>query len=365
MRFAVSLLSFRPGRIGGAETYLRQLLRHLPGAAGGDELVAVLHREAASALDTPGLERVLVDSGDRALVARRVLEAFTPWRDRALERLFSGLHLDAALFPQQSIFPKRAPVPAVLTAVDVQHLIHPQHFGPFDRAFRAAVYPRSLGRARRVIAISETTRRTLVDRAGVPADKVVAVPFGFAPSAAANLRPLERLGDPYLYYPAATYPHKDHATLFRSYAALARRGEVAQALVLTGQRTARWPRLARLVGELGMEGRIVHLGFLPLAEVRRVYAGASAILFPTRFEGFGLPVLEAAEFGKKVITSRLDIFDEIGVPRNRQIDFADPEQLLAALRLPGPTVLERPASTWEENARATMAELRRAAAGPS
>jgi len=109
-------------------------------------------------------------------------------------------------------------------------------------------------------------------------------------------------------------------------------------------------------------GDVVHLGFLPYPETRRVYAGAAAVVFPSRYEGFGIPVLEAAvEFQRKVITSRLPVFDELGVPPERQIDFADPDALLAALRLPGPTVLSRRPSTWEECARRTL-EIARAVA---
>ncbi len=124
-------------------------------------------------------------------------------------------------------------------------------------------------------------------------------------------------------------------------------------------RTGAWKGLVRLARDLGVAADVIHLGFLPYPEVRRVYAGAEAVLFPSRHEGFGLPVVEAAvEFRKKVITSRLPVFDEVGVPRERQIDFDDPEALLAALRLPGPTVLARPPASWEECARRTLEVLR-------
>jgi glycosyltransferase involved in cell wall biosynthesis len=364
VRFAVSLLNLRPGRVGGAETYVRELVRHLPAAAAetGDEVVAIGQRDALDAAGASGLETVVVERRDEQTIAARVAEAFTPWRDRVLERLFAGVRPDAVLFPQQSIYPKRVAAPAVLTVVDVQHLFFPQHFGAFDRALRATIYPYSLRRARRIVCISEYTRSTLVERAGVPPGKAVAIPFGFAPGDARGVVPHDGLPTPYLYYPAASFPHKNHATLFRSYAALRRRGALSAALVLSGAKTPRWRALERLVAELGIERDVVHLGFRPFAEIQRVYAGATAVVFPTLFEGFGLPVLEAVQLGRKVITSRLPVFDEIGVPDEAQIDFADPEQLLAALERPGPTVLSRPPSTWAENARATLRELRRAAA---
>lgn len=358
MRFAISLLNCRPGRIGGAETYLRRLLEALARVAASDEVVVVAHREAAG-IPTHGLEQVLVDRGDLQVVAARIAEAYTAWHDRALERVFERLHLDAAFFPQQSVFPKEVPVPIVLGAGDVQHLFFPEYFGLFDRTFRAAIYPYSLVRATRVLAVSEFTRRTLIDRCGVAAEKVATVLHGADPPPASPPRALEELSRrPYLYYPAATLPHKDHETLLRTYAALRRRGALEEALVFTGVRTRLWPGLERLVHELGIRGDVVHLGFIPFPDVPRVYAGATAVVFPTRFEGFGLPVVEAVALGKKVVTSRLAVFDEIGVPPEWQIDFADPDQLLAALRRPGNTSLLRTPQTWDDTARATLDHLR-------
>lgn len=366
MKLALSLLSLRPGQVGGAETYVRKLVEHLPGAAAPDDrLIAVMDRDVAAALETPGWERVVVPRSARALVAERILEAVTPWRARALERVLAGVAADVTLFPQQSIFPARAPGRAVLTIVDVQHLELPELIPLAERVFRAAVYPRSMARADRLVAISEFTRRTVIERCGVSPDKIVAVPLGYEPRDASAVTPTDRVTGPYLYYPAATFAHKNHAALIRSWATLHRSGAVPAKLVFTGMQTPAWKGLARLARELGVADDVIHLGFLPYAEARRVYAGAEAIVFPSRYEGFGIPVLEAAvEFKKKVITSRLPVFDELGVPAERQIDFADPEALLAALRLEGATVLEREPIGWGECARRTMGAARICAPQP-
>jgi glycosyltransferase involved in cell wall biosynthesis len=364
VHFAVSLLSFRPGRVGGAETYLRELLAHMGAAAGPDRLTAVLHPEAAAALATPGLERVVLPLGDARLVAARLVDAATPLRARAVERVLAELRADAVLFPQQSIFPRRAPVRAVLTVHDLLHLAHPEILSPFDRAFRAAIYGRSLRRAARVIAISEFTRRELVARCGVPPERIAVVRQGVRPQPPARPAPWSGADGPYLYYPAASWPHKDHATLFRSFAALRRTGRLADKLVLTGERTAHWAKLGRLVRALGIERAVLHLGFLPAGEVEAVYAGARALVFPSRHEGFGMPVAEAARLGVPFVTSRLPVFDELGVPPARQIDFSDPEALDGALRAGGPAVLARPPGLWTEVARCTLAVMREAAAAP-
>jgi glycosyltransferase involved in cell wall biosynthesis len=361
MRIAMSLLALRPGQVGGAETYVRALVEWMPAAAAGDELVLVVDRDVDRALPAPGWRKVVAPLSAREVVARRVLEAYTPWRSSGLERLVDGLAADAILFPQQSIFPARTRTPAVLTVVDVQYLFHPEHFGLFDRTFRPRVYPRSLAAARHVVAISEFTRGTLVATCGVPPEKVTTVPLGFTPRDVSGVAP-HREGAPYLYYPAASFPHKGHEELFQALAALRRRGTLRQRLVLTGARTAHWRPLERLARSLGVEDVIRHRGFVSRDEVDALYAGAEAVVFPSRFEGFGLPVLEAARFGRRIVTSRLPVFDEIGVPRESQIDFTDADALEAALALPGPTTLTVRPLTWKGTAERTVEVMRTAAA---
>jgi glycosyltransferase involved in cell wall biosynthesis len=367
VRILMSLLSLRPGLVGGAETYVRALVRHLPEVAAGDELLLLVDRDLAGDLEAPGWGRVVLPVGARALVLRRILEACTPWRDRLAERVVAALRPDVTLFPQQSIFPLRAPGPAVLTAVDVQHLLHPGNFGAFDRTYRARAYPASLARAAHVIAISEFTRRTLLERCAVPPERVTTIHLGVEQAGADPAPPRDGpppVTGPFLYYPAATWAHKGHATLLTTLAALRDRGASPGALVLTGQRTPLWEReLLPLVRRLGLEGQVVHLGFVPFDEVRRLYREATAVVFPSTFEGFGLPVVEAVRAGARVVTSRLPVFDEIGVPPEAQVDFASPDEVRAALARPGPTRLAEEPISWRESARRTLDVLRAAAGG--
>jgi alpha-1,3-rhamnosyl/mannosyltransferase len=94
--------------------------------------------------------------------------------------------------------------------------------------------------------------------------------------------------------------------------------------------------------------------------VEALLRGARAVVFPTRYEGFGLPVVEAASAGARVVASRLEVFDEIGLPTENQVDFDDPEALAAALALPAPTRLGREPLGWPEVARRTVEVLREA-----
>jgi glycosyltransferase involved in cell wall biosynthesis len=334
-------------------------------------VVLVTYRDAAESLPAHGLPRVVADRGDRRVVAARCLEAFTPHRARWAEDLFARIAPDAILFPQQSIFPRRVAAPCVLTVHDLQHLFFPHYFTRFDRAFRAAVYPASLRGADRIIAISNFTRCTLLEHGGVPADRVVTVPHGFAPApvtpaaAAAGDAAAPLPAGPFLYYPASTHPHKNHATLLTTLAELRRRGTLEYRLVLSGVRTKHWPQLARQIQQLGLGDVVQFTGLLPYSRVAQYYDAAAAVVIPSQFEGFGLPVLEAVAHGKKVIVSDLEVFRELGVPAAWRIDFGDPDQLLRALRQPGTTRLARSPSTWQDCARATLEVLRSAARSPA
>jgi alpha-1,3-rhamnosyl/mannosyltransferase len=361
MRIAVSLLNYRPGKIGGTETYLRQLLAWLPELKGSDELIVVMNRQVAALLPAGAWGRVVVDATERQLLIARVGEAFTPYRARFAEHALAQARCDVVLFPQQSLFPKRVAWPCLVVAHAVQHVLQPRQYSWADRAFRSAAYDYAYRRAERIVAISQDMKATLVAQCRVPAAKVVVIPHGSLELNPAHVQPSTRVAGRFFFYPAATYPYKGHRTLLQTFAALRSDGYDGR-LVLAGQQTPYWKVLGRDIRRLGLQSAVIHLGLLPFHEVLELYQAAEAVLLPTTYEGFGLPVMEAVAMRKKLITSRLPIFDEWGVPPQYQIDFADHRQLAAALALPGPTCLAKPVWTWRQSMGALWDELRRLAA---
>ena len=365
MHFLVSLLNLRPGRIGGAETYLRALVSGFAQSRRDDRITLLIHRDLEREFADSRLDRHVVAFGERGVTLRRGAEALSGWRARRLEREIDRLAPDAMLFPQQSLFPRLPPCPAVLTVFDLYHLQPGSALPLAERIFRRGIYGHSLRRADRLIAISECTRQALIQQAGIAPERVVTVPLGFAATPARIPdRPASVIGR-YVYYPAATWPAKNHAVLFETLARVRRCAEWGdRQLVLSGIQTRLWPRLKRLADRLGLSDIVRHLGYVPATEVQALYAGAEAVLFPSQFEGFGLPVLEAAALGKKIIVSQLEVFRELGVPERFRIDFAQPEQLLRALAEPGPTVLEKSPATWDECTARTLEVLRDTARRP-
>jgi glycosyltransferase involved in cell wall biosynthesis len=365
MHFALSLLNFRPGRIGGTETYLRALIDKLPEQLNGDRLTLVLHPEADAAIPDNGLERLVIKRSNSQLLTMRVLESFTPWRDRTLEKCFRDLGADAVFFPQQSIYPKNIEGPTALTVVDVQHLVLPANIATVDQMFRRAIYPRSLDRADAIVTISQTVTDTLAHYCGVEAAEIDTVLLGFESLNDAPEIVSSSQTKPFLYYPAVSHPHKNHLLLLTTFAEIIRREALPHQLILSGQQTPHWKKVQRHIDELGIGDRVQHLGVVEMAKLRALYAEAEAVLFPTAFEGFGLPVVEAFDAGTRAIVSRIPVFQELGVPEELRVDFSNADALVNAISLPGPFKLEREPVSWTDTASQTLDVLRRIAGGDS
>ncbi|MEN6556634.1 MAG: glycosyltransferase, partial [Thermoguttaceae bacterium] len=360
-RVVVSLLNFRPGKIGGTETYLRELVNRLPDVGRQHEVILLMDRDLASQNLFPGMQRAVVDYSARQIFGMRALEAAGPYRAKGVERVLEGLRPDVVLFPQQSIFPKMVEAPCALVVHDLYHLVLPQYLTPVQRMFRRRSYAYAMARADRIIAISEFTKNMILEHCDVSADRIDVVPHGWEPCPIEDCETGELPDRPYVYFPAITRPHKNHRTLLESIALLKAQGRFDDQLVLSGIQTPYWKELQRQIHRLGLDDTVRHLGYVSYSRVRQLYHGARCVVFPSLFEGFGLPVMEAFEAGKKILVSRLEIFGELGIPSRFQIDFSDPDQLDRALREPGVTLLTKRPWSWNESAAATIAALDRTA----
>ncbi len=352
MKLAVSLLNYRPGHVGGIETYIRKLSDAFAAPGQAHEIHFIAGEAVAATLPDSARRQVVPLSG-KGLIGWRCLEAFTPLRAKQVARRIDGAGYDAILFPQQSIFPIGIETPAVLTVVDVQHLRRPEHYGLFDTHFRRAIYPPSLDKSRRIIAISQATKQDLVKLCGVDEDKVSVVHMGFDAAPVSGVVPERVVEEPYFYYPAATFPHKGHADLLRGFARL-KEQRPAPKLVFSGMQTPLWKGLQEQIRQLGLAEDVIHVGFVPYEQVVSLYSHADAILFPSEFEGFGMPVLEAVRYAKPIFCSDLPVFEELGVPDENRLDFRDANALLSVMENLEPTVLSKPPMSWTRCAEKTL-----------
>ena len=254
----------------GDETYIEQLLRALPAVGDGLRFAAITRRPD---LVPPGIEPVELSARVQELrMAVRV-----PWLLRRLR---------PALAHFVHAFPPLLPCPAVLTVQDLSFERDASLMGRRETAVFRLVVPWSARRARRVLAISQRTKDDLVELYAIAPSAVVVTPL----AADAAFQPGGRRGD-FILFAGAIERRKDPLLAADAAAAVGRR------LVVVGPERDR-----SLAAELRRRGADVR-GFVPKDELVRLYQEAAALVFPTRHEGFGLPVVEAMACGTPVVAT--------------------------------------------------------------
>jgi len=339
----ISLLTLVPGELGGSETYVRELLRGL-GRVGTHDYEVLLPPVAPTASEglpsTIATEYRLARTIPQRLAAM-TLAAARPGRLRARLRDAAAVHypLTIRIPPVQ---------PSVVTLHDVQHLDLPSMFPRSERLFRAVAWDRSVKSATVVIAISAFVRDRAVAQLGVDGERVRVVPLGIDHD---ELQPGNGRREPFLLYPARRWPHKNHERLFEAFALL-RREQPDLRLVLTGG--GAYPSVPDGVAVRGLVAR---------GELVSLMQRASALVFPSLYEGFGLPPLEAMACGCPVACSSAAALPEVVGDAARLFDPRDPNAIADAVR----DVLDAPqdwsrrglerarAFSWDETARATDA----------
>src|SRR6266536_1259610 len=276
-----------------------------------------------------------------------------------LPRLLRRLRPALAHF--QHSLPLAWPSPAVVTVHDLSFERDPSVMGLRDRLIFRTVVPRSARRAARVLAVSERTKRDLVELYGLPDEKIVVTPHGVAPSFSPN-GPSPR-GEPYALFVGALQPRKDPAVAVEALALL---GDGAPRLVLVGPDKGGRADAERAAERHGVAGLVEFRGHVPQEELAELYRGAACLVFPSRYEGFGLPVLEAMASGTPVVAAAAGAVPEVAgdaailvEPGNPEAfadgvrrALADRERLVAA-------GLERASRfSWVETARRTLAVYR-------
>jgi glycosyltransferase involved in cell wall biosynthesis len=220
-------------------------------------------------------------------------------------------------FPFQEAF--LTDVPSIYQPHDLQHLHLPELFSRFERERREVVYRTHCERAALVVAMTAWGRDDLIRQYGLAAEKVQAVPGGsvlpFYPAPTSRdldeLRARLQLPESFFLYPAQTWPHKNHLALLEALALVRDREGVEVRVICPGRQTELFPQIEARAGELRLEENVSFPGFVSPLELRGLYELATGLVFPSRFEGWGLPVCEAFSAGLAVASSNATGLPEV------------------------------------------------------
>jgi len=236
-----------------------------------------------------------------------------------------------------NVVPLAAAVPSVVTIHDLTSLVVPDRFLPAKRRYLQTFTRLSVRVARHVIADSEHTRQDVMRLLDVTPERVTTVPLGvvehFRPPdqvALAAFRERHNLPEQYLLYLGTLEPRKNLVTLLRAYARLRRAG-LDWPLVLAGGKGWLYEDIFRAVDDLNLGAWVRFPGYVSYEEQPLWYGAATIFVYPSTYEGFGLPVLEAMACGAPVITSTASSLPEAAGDAGVLVDCHDDEYLAAAI----------------------------------
>lgn len=206
--------------------------------------------------------------------------------------------------------------PTVVSVHDLSYLAYPQSVSPRTRVILTVLVRASVRRAARVIAISAFTRKDLVTRYGIAEDKIAVIHLAAGPAFqvlddARSQRLPEGVSEPYVLAVGNLEPRKNLARLIEAFAAVAREPGVTTKLVLVGKSKGQADSLARLVGQHGLRERVVFTGFVEEDQLVLLYNRAALFIYPSLYEGFGFPPLEAMACGCPVVASNVTAIPEV------------------------------------------------------
>jgi len=365
LRIGVNALYLIPGGVGGTEIYLRSLLSALASVDAANRYFVFTNRESAGAGLTPSapnFEEVPQGLSARSRPARIL------WEQTALPLAALRLRLDA-LFNPGFTAPLLCGCPQVTVFHDLQHKRHPENFRWFDLPFWRMLLFGSAHVSRTLIAVSEATRADLLRYYRLPEGRALTVLSGvdeefFALAA-------RRAPEPFVLAVSTLHPHKNLDGLLRAFAAFAK-ARPGYRLIVCGMHGFFTGPLHELRERLGLGDAVEFPGWIPRADLLDLYRRAAFFVYPSFFEGFGIPVVEALASGVPTACSAIEpLLAHVGDaaltfnPHDPEaicrtlLRLADEAPLRAELSARGPLQARR--FDWRRTARHTLGAISRAA----
>jgi glycosyltransferase involved in cell wall biosynthesis len=306
LRIGINLLWLLPEEAGGAEEYAVRVLRALGDETAGQlEVTVYCNRRFPEAHPdlTVLFETAVAPVGGGSRPARIAAESTWLARETGRKHLDLVHHLN-------NVVPWVRRRPSVLTIHDIRPLDRPETLGRFHGAYLRARLAPSVRSSAVITTPSGFVRQTVIDRLEADPGRVVVVSAPVVPPADAGGAGRPFADGRFFVYPAITNPHKNHLVLLEAFADVAGERDDVE-LVLTGAPGPAEASVASAIARLGLDGRVRRVGRVPAPALVRMLRAATALVYPSRYEGFGLPLAEAMAVDCPVISSNVTALPEV------------------------------------------------------
>jgi len=326
MKIGINLLQLNPGKIGGMERYIRTLIKYLVEEHAEIELFLFVTDGNADTFpsECPALHKILID---HATYGKTIFDAV--------------VRHDISLYfcPLLVLDPVLVHIPTVVCIPDLQHEFFPEFFSKELLQWRNLHFQASADSASAVLTLSEFSAKTIVAKLGADPEKVFPIhlaaddEFGGVVDAHLNevVRRKYSLPEVYGYFPANTWPHKNHLRLLDALVAYRNKFGSPPQIVLSGAMDSGHADLLKAIRVRKLADSVQFVGYLPQEEVQCLYRNATFLVFPSLFEGFGMPVLEAMMCGCPIICSNSTSLPEVAGSAALYFDPLDPAALADAM----------------------------------
>ncbi|HXI09315.1 MAG TPA: glycosyltransferase family 1 protein [Thermodesulfobacteriota bacterium] len=372
MRIGINALYLLPGRVGGSETYVRNLVKWLPRVAPSNEYVIFINRESAGVFEglAPGA-RIVECPVNASSRPKRIL-----WEQIALPFQAYKYGLDVLLSAGMTA-PFFSPVPSVVVIYDLQHINQPENFGRWYLFFLRTIIYLSAKRSVGIITLSRKSKEDIERHYRIgPGD--IGVTWMASDSGAFHIRSASEvasvrkkygLPESFILYIASSLPHKNYQRLLEAFKTV--KGTLKDMkLVLIGARDYGHDAIAAKIGELGLADDVMFLGWLPFEDIPLIYAASKLFVFPSLHEGFGIPVVEAFACGVPVVCSGIEPLVEVAGGAALLVDPTSVDEIASGIiravtdaslreRLVRDGLKRASEFSWEKTAEATLSFLGR------
>jgi len=376
MRIGINALFMIPGIVGGSETILRNLISNLASIDSHNEYVLFTNQENSGSfnLDQPNFFEV------RCPIPARFRPARTLWEQFILPIQCQWHRIDLLHSPGY-VSPIALPCSSVVSILDMNYFFFPEDWSKFALWVLKILVPLSARRSCEIIALSQSSKRHIMKALHISEDKINVTYMGvdkiFHPrhNHRQILEMRKRIGikGDFILCVANSHPHKNLRRLLQAYYILRKDKKITHQLLLAGNPGRDHLELVRIVRKLGIGQEVIFTGYIPHHQMPLAYQAADLFVFPSLYEGFGLPILESMACGTPVVSSNAASLPEVVGRAGILVDPYDANEMAGAMsrvltdkKLVGTLIKEglkhSKKFSWAETAKQTLAIYQKATA---
>lgn len=331
MKVGIIALNLLPQQMGGIETYLRDLLDGINLSNSTDKyflFVPKVHKDTF-----PYFEKIKVVGLDLHGIKPRVVQKlYSQSVFEQAAKIIDKYSLDVAHYPLQNILPPVKATKSIVSIMDIQQEYYPEYFNKQELDIRRKEYKFSCDKADHIIAISDYTKHSLIEKFSIKSKKITTIHLAVNQQTSIQKKPRSTFPKKFLFYPAASWPHKNHLKLLEAFNTFSKDMPGID-LVLTGIKKQKDSDIDSYIINNNLGGKVHRLGFVRKEEMNYLFKNATALVFPSKFEGFGIPIIEAMSVGTPVIASNTTSIPEITQGAALLFDPNSKDDIISAMKI--------------------------------